>query len=82
MKAKNILPYKSIPTTGPNFIELLMQRTQLKNSLISKNEQDTSHKLYLWHGSLAGNLILVSVNVLCLATYFLKQPYEIGPCAS
>ena len=33
----------------------------LKSVLLSRTEQDTSHKLYVWHGSLAGNLILVSI---------------------
>ena len=29
-------------------------------SVSSRNGQDTSHELYMWHGSLAGNLIVVS----------------------
>ncbi len=53
--------------TGPNFIELLKQKIMLNNFLLSRNEQDTSHKLYTGHGSLAGNLILVSKILLCLA---------------
>ena len=39
------------------------------NKTPSSNEQDTSHNLYMWHGSLAGNLILVSILWLCLATF-------------
>ena len=46
---------------GPNFIELLKQKIFLNIFLVSRNEQDTSHKLYLWHGILAGNLFLISV---------------------
>ena len=31
------------------------------------------------HGSLAGNLILLSIVLLCLASFVLKQLYEVGP---
>ena len=41
----------------------------LNNFLLNRNEQHTSHKLYLWHGSFAGNLILVSVVLIWLATF-------------
>ena len=53
--------------TVPNLKELLKQKMLLNNCLLGRNEQDTSHKLYMWHGSLAGNLILVSIILLCLA---------------
>ena len=51
----------------PNFIELLTQKSMHINCLLSRNEQDTSHKLYLWHDILASNLILVSIIFMCLA---------------
>ena len=54
--------------SGPIFIELLKQKILLSNFQLSSNEQDTSHKLYMRHVSLTGNLILVSVVLLCLAT--------------
>ena len=44
---------------GPNFIELLKQGLLLINFLLSKIERDTDQKLYIRHGNLAGNLILV-----------------------
>ena len=53
---------------GPSFIELLKQKILLSNWLLNRNKQDTSHKLYLWHDSLAGNLILISSILLCLVT--------------
>ena len=58
---------KAIP--GLNFIELLKQRIVLNMFLLSKNKQDTSHKLYMGFGSLAGNLIPVSIILMCLATF-------------
>ena len=39
------------------------------NFLLSRNEQDTSHRLYIRNDSLAGNLILVRLILLCLATF-------------
>ena len=33
----------------PNFIDLLKQKILLNNFLLSRNEQETSHKLYMWH---------------------------------
>ena len=54
---------------GPNFIELLKQKLVLVTLLLSRKEHDTSHKLYMYHGSLTGNLILVSINLLCLAVF-------------
>ena len=41
----------------------------LNNVLLSRREQDASHRLYMWHVILAGNLILVSIILLCLATF-------------
>ena len=49
----------------PNSKQLLKQKIMLKDFLLSKNEQDTSHKWYIFHGSLADNLILVSIILLC-----------------
>ncbi len=43
----------------------------LNDFLLSRNDQDTSHKLYMWYASLAGNLIL-----LCLAT---RSSMKLGP---
>ena len=48
---------------GSNFIELLKQ-----NRMLIKNKQVTSHKLFMWHGILAGNLVLINIVLLCLAT--------------
>ena len=48
------------------------QKILLKNFLLSKNEQDTSHKLYMWHSGLAGNLILVSTVLLCSVSFSTK----------
>ena len=59
--------------TGPNFIELLKQRILLDNFLLSSNEQDTSHNLSIWHGSLAGSLILVSTFLV------LSSSMKLGP---
>ena len=50
---------------GPNFIEPPKQKILLNNFLLSRNEQDASHKLYMWHGSLAGIPALVSI--ICCA---------------
>ena len=33
--------------TGPNFIQLLKPKVLLNNFLLSRNEQDTSHNLYM-----------------------------------
>ena len=48
--------------------ELLKQKTFLNNCLLSRNEQDTNHNLHMWNGCLAGNLILLSIILLCLST--------------
>ena len=40
--------------------------------LLSSNEQDTSHKLYMWQDSFAGRLILVSRIFLCLRLTMLR----------
>ena len=62
---------------GPNFIELRLknaENTALNNCLLSRNEQDTSHKvtcgMVVWF---PGNLILVNIIFVRL-----KQ-YETGP---
>ena len=52
----------------PTLIELLKQSMLLYIFLLSRNVLDTSHKLYVSHGILAGNLNLVSIVLLCLAT--------------
>ncbi len=44
---------KQLYEIGPS-IELLKQKI-----LLSKKEQDTSLKFHMWHGTLAGTLILV-----------------------
>ena len=56
----------------PNFIELLLKAETIAQYFFcfSKNEQDTSHNLHMWQGSLAGNLILLSIILLCLATFY------------
>ena len=60
---------KSRKTPGPRFHRAaLSQQVLLNNCLLSRNEQDTSHKLYMLHGSLACNLILVSIILFSLAT--------------
>ena len=41
--------------------------------LLSRNQQVTSHKLLLWHGSLAGNIILVSIILLCWVLFMLLK---------
>ncbi len=47
--------------------------------MLSKKEQDTSHRWYMWHGLLAGNLILVSIILSCLACFLCLSDSEIGP---
>lgn len=42
------------------------------NFLLSNKELDTSHKLYMRHGTLAGHLILVSIINFGLATFCAK----------
>ena len=49
----------------------LLQGVLLNTFLLSHNKQDTSHKSYMWHGNLAGNLTLVSLMLLCLC-YFVS----------
>ena len=53
------------PQPCPNFIELLGRKILLNNFLLSRNY--TSHKLFMRHSSLAGNLILVTNILLGLA---------------
>ncbi len=52
---------------------------QLNSFLLSRNEQDTNHKRYMWHGMLAGNLILVKHN-LFLPSY-LSWMHIVTACA-
>ncbi len=59
--------------SGPNFIELL----KLRKFLLNNKKQDTSYKWYMWNAVLAGNLIMVNILVLCLAT-FCAWSSEIG----
>ena len=42
--------------------------------MLSRNEQDTSHKLHMWHSSLADNHILVSIILLCSAAVLCLGP--------
>ena len=44
----------------------------------SRNEQGTSHIFSMQHGSLSGNLILVSIILLCLAA-FCAEIVKLGP---
>ena len=46
-----------------------LARYPLGNILLSKNKQDTSHIFNSWHGILAGNLILISIIMLCWAIF-------------
>ena len=54
----------------------------LNNFLLSKSKQDTSHRLYMWHGILTGNLILLLVQFGCgYISYFLcLSPFGLGIC--
>ena len=47
-----------------------LARYPLGNILLSKNKQDTSHIFNIWHGILAGNLILVSIINNVVLSYF------------
>ncbi len=51
------------------FHKLLKQKFLLNTFLLSKIKQDTSYILYMVNGILAGDLILVSIVLLCLATF-------------
>ena len=53
--------------SSSNFIELLKQRIVLNISLLSNNEQDTSHKWCVWNSTLVGYLIVLSI-IFCYAT--------------
>ena len=62
---------KCIKTSpGPNFIELPKHNLLLNNFLLSRNEHDTSHTLYIGHGSLAGDLFSGKQNVVVLSLKF------------
>ena len=54
------------------FIELLKQIITLNNFLLS-NIKGYQSRLYMWPGCLAGNPILVSIVLLYLAIFVLKQ---------
>lgn len=55
------------------------QKLWLKNFLLSKNKQDTSHRRSMWDGLLSGNLILLSISLLCLASIScLSSPMTLG----
>ena len=60
-------------------MKLLDQRMFVSNCLLSRNEQETIHKMYMQHGSLAVHLILVSITLLCLVTLVLEQLHKFGP---
>ena len=66
---------------GPNFIELLKQKILLNNFLLSRNEQDTSHKLFMLHSIFAGNPVLISIIWLCLTNFlcFKSISMKFGP---
>ena len=53
----------------PKFIELPKQTKMVINVLLSRNEQDIIHKLCMRHGIVASNLVLVSIILMCLATF-------------
>ncbi len=60
------------PTEKPstNFTQLLSRKLVLNKLLVThKNRRGTSCKQYIWHGSLAGNLFLVSTIILCFSSY-------------
>ena len=71
---KKRCPYNKVPASdssnvctellpGPNFTALLLkQKILLRYLLLSRNEQDSNHKL-------AGNLYMVSIILLCLANF-------------
>ena len=61
------------------FIEPPKQKIFLNNCLLNRNEQNTSQRLYTWNSSLAGNIILLGIILLCLAVFMLKQLYDYGP---
>ncbi len=58
-----------LPKSGPCFIELLEHKTSFNKFLRIKSEHNNSHKWYLIHGIFAGDLNLLSITVLCLATF-------------
>ncbi len=57
-----------------------MQKIVLNKFRLSKKEQDFSHKWYMWFGILAVSLNLVSMILLCLATFLcLSSSMILGP---
>ena len=57
----------------------LQQKIVPNNCTLSKKEQFTSRKVCLWHGTLAGNLISVSI-ILCTKLLFvIKRLFDIWP---
>ena len=54
---------------GPNVIAMLNQKILLRSLLLSNNDQDTSYRWCIWPGVVAGNLIHMSLIVLCLTTF-------------
>ena len=47
--------------------------------LLRNYEQDASQKTYMWHGLLAGNLILLSIVFLCIAIFYaLSSSIKLG----
>ena len=49
---------------GSSVMQAQTQNNVERYFLLSRNEQDTSHKLRVWHGSLAGSLIVVSKQLI------------------
>ncbi len=60
-------------------IELLKQKMLLNNFQLSRNEQDNSHKWYMWHGVLAGMPYSVKHYLLCLSKSMKLGPDHRGP---
>ena len=64
-------------------VKPIKQEILFKISLLSSNEQDTSHMLFVCgHGILAGNFCSGGKHILVVLSYFLclyKHFFEIGP---
>ena len=74
---------KVATNSGAQFIELLNQKILLNNLLLSRNEQDTSHKFHMWHGSYAGNSYCAK-HVFVVVSYFvcLSCSMKLGPAVT
>ena len=67
--------------TGLNFRELLPKQKILLETFLLSKEIRRKTVTVMWHDSLAGNLNLVSMILLCLATFHAKKLYEFWPWA-